>query len=106
MAELHYDTTTQYMLYTANKKLAEAYLENDFNALYTQAEQDDWKANSQFNDAFGEDDSTGLFEYKDYYMGSFGSGTNSNVTLFNTTSLAAGIDNMYANRANRTWTTT
>ena len=103
MAENKYYAGNAYLTYSSNKKKAQDVLKADWEAMST-ADQETWLANSQFNDAAGIDDPTGYHEYRDYFMGEFGSGTNSNSTLFTTVSLGAGSGNDYINRASRTWT--
>jgi hypothetical protein len=105
MAENKYYAKNAYLNYNTNKKKAQDALESDWEAM-SESDQQTWLGNSQFNDASGTDDPTGFHEYRDYFMGEFGSGTNSNSTLFTTVTLGAGSGNDWANRASRTWATT
>lgn len=96
---------TDFAYYEANKNLAETFLETDWASILT-ADQTTWYDNSIFNTPSETKDPTGFFMYQHYYMKSFGSGTNSNVAYFATTTLGAGSGNDYTNRATRTWSTT
>ncbi len=102
MAENKYYAGNAYLTYNTNKKKAQDFLESDWDSM-TELDKQTWLANSQFNDASGTDDPTGFHEYRDYFMGEFGSGTNSNSTLFATVSIAVGSGNDYVNRVSRTW---
>ncbi len=105
MAENKYYAGNAYLTFKANKKKAQVILESEWDSM-SEADQQTWLTNSQFNEGGSiTDDSTGYHEYRDYYMGEFGAGSNSNANLFTSVSLAAGSGNTFTDRASRTWTT-
>ncbi len=103
MAENKYYARNAYLTFAANKKKAQTTLKNAWESM-TDTEKASWSANSQFNSEEVMDDPTGYHEFRDYYMGEFGSGTNSNSSLFSSVALGTGSGNDFSDRVSRIWT--
>jgi len=82
----------------ANTVLAIAELNTKWTAL-TQPEKDSWLAVT----TYGTDDLDGKYMFMGFFIGSF-LPDYSLVTAYATTTIAAGTDGLYINRATRTWT--